>query len=155
MSIDRGTRMEIRLKVVDANLAVEHARSLHHWLRGQAGGGWETALEYGTDTVAVLLPDEEAAAHLARSVVEWRGRRTGTPVVVAGTAGGAPVPGELVRILAEDLPPHEGGTVTVLEPEDDRVPGAVHDDVRLVGRDFSFGGPPGPVLDPDDDWDRD
>ncbi|MDQ0844687.1 hypothetical protein [Streptomyces sp. V1I6] len=153
MSIYRGTRMEIRLKVVDADLAAEHARSLHHWLRGQDGDRWETALEYGTDTVAVLLLDEGAAARLAWSVVEWRGRRTGTPVVVAESAGGPPVPRELVRILAEESPPHGGGAVTVLEP-DDRVPGAVHH-ARPPERDLDFGGPPGPVLDPDDDWDRD
>jgi hypothetical protein len=143
--------MEIRLRVEDPELAVEHARSLRSRLTRD---GWEAGLEYGTDTVTVLLPEEGGAARLAWSVVQWRDGRTGTPDVVPDTADGTPVPAELVRILAES-PSRPGGTITVLEPDDDlgAIP-AIPDSAARIARDWHVG-PPGPVLDPDDDWDRD
>ena len=140
--------MEIRLRVEDPELAGEHARSLRSRLMRD---GWETELEYGTDTVTVLLPQEGGAVRLAWSVVEWRDGRTGTPDVVPATADGTPLPAELVRILAEGSPSRPGGTITVLEPDARE---AIPDSAARIAGDWHVG-PPGPVLDPDDDWDRD
>lgn len=137
--------MRIRLRVEGSELTAEHARSLRGRLMRD---GWETEMEYGTDTVTVLLPEDGGAARLAWSVVEWRAGHAGTPDVVPATADGTPVPEELVRILAEES---RGGTVTVLEPNDYE---AIPDAAARIAGDWHVG-PPGPVLDPDDDWDRD
>lgn len=152
--------MEIRLRVDDdSDLATEHTRSLADWLQrdGRREDRWETELRYGTNTVSVVLPEEGGAAGLAWSVAAWRAGRSGSPVVVAATADGTPLPEELVRILAETSGPHHGGPpVTVLEPDDLGEMPPVRDSAgRIADRDTAFGGPPGPVLDPDDDWDRD
>jgi hypothetical protein len=145
--------MEIRLRVEDHKpTLMPTALSLRSWLRRN---GWETGLVHGTNTVTVLLPEEGDAARLARSVVEWRdGHTSGTPDVVPETADGTPVPGELVRILAEVTSRQDGGTITVLEPDDYEAVPTVPDPATRIAGDWHVG-PPGPVLDPDDDWDRD
>lgn len=149
--------MEIRLTVDDPDPAAEHTRSLADWLRrdGRREDRWETELRYGTNTVAVVLPEESGAAGLAWSVAAWRAGRSGSPDVVAATADGTPLPEELVRILAETSGPHHSGPpITVLEPDDlDGIPPVAEGAARIAG-DWHIG-PPGPVLDPDDDWDRD
>jgi hypothetical protein len=144
--------MKIRLRVKDPELAlIPYALSLRSWLWRD---GWETELEHGTFTVTVLLSEEGDAERLARSVVEWRDGGTATPGVVAETTDGTPVPAALVRILAEESPGSAGGTITVLEPDDREAIPAVPDPAARIAGDWHVG-PPGPVLDPDDDWDRD
>jgi hypothetical protein len=140
--------MKIRLRIDAPYLRAEHARSLRtHLVRD----GWETELEYDADTVTVLLPEEGGAARLAWSVVEWRDERPRSPEVVPETFNGAPVPEELVRILGH-VPPPPG--VTLRRPDDrESMPAVPDSDGRIAGD--GYVGPPGPVLDPGDDWDRD
>ncbi|MBC9717742.1 hypothetical protein H9Y04_34945 [Streptomyces sp. TRM66268-LWL] len=142
---------------VDAD-AEDLTGSLHRHLR-QDGRGWEVAPPDHTDTVRVLVPGRSALQLLAGSVLQWLSERRAVRSVALTTPDG-----QRIVVTAQDTPqPPPEPVYPPQEPadEDDEgyadtlLPSDEHTGAHSRHRPPAGATPPGPVIDPDDDWPRD